>query len=322
MFGWRSLIAAVMMCVICGPLAAQTYPSKPVTIVIPSAPGGTSDLSGRIVSQYLTQELGKPFIADDHPGAGNTIGAAFVAHSAPDGYTLLITDGSHAISQSVYRHLPYDTATAFTHVALIARTSYVLVVNPRLGVKDLKGLVALAKEHPGKLTYSSAGQGTGSHLAMAMLARQTGMDLVHVPYKAGGPALTDVLTGQIDMTFVTAPASLALVQSGKLIAILSSDAAGRTPGLPNVPTAKEAGVADYSVPTYFGLTAPRGTPKAVVERLNRAINKMLAQPEVRAKFAAQGLTDTPMSAEGYAKLFNDDMQRWSSVVKAMNVHID
>jgi tripartite-type tricarboxylate transporter receptor subunit TctC len=299
----------------------QGYPLHPVKIIIPSAPGGASDLSGRIVAQYLTTALGQAFVAEDHPGAGNTLGAGLVAHSAPDGYTLLLADTSHAIAQSVYRHLPYDSNTAFTHVAMIARTPYLLVANPKLGVTDLKGLIALAKAHPGKLTYGSAGVGTGSHLAAELLALHANVDIRHIPYKAGGPALNGVLTGQVDMMFIAAPAAMGMVEAHQLVPIVQTDTE-RLPALADVPTGKEAGVPDLLIPEWFALSAPAGTPDSVVKMLNREVNKMLAQPDVQQQLARQALMASPMTSRAYADIFNSDIKRYSGVVKAAHAYID
>jgi tripartite-type tricarboxylate transporter receptor subunit TctC len=316
-----ALIAATVVSAISLPALAQ-YPEHPVTIVVPTSPGGTSDLMGRLAGQYLTQALGQTFIVENRAGAGNTVGAGVVARAAPDGYTLLLGDASNAISQSVYSNLPYNTGTAFTHVAAMSRTPYVLVVNPKLGVTDMKGLIALAKAHPGKLTYASSGVGTASHLAGALFAMRAGINMVHVPYKGGGPALSGVLSDQTDMLFIAAPSAVPLVAAKQLTAILSTDAAGRAPGLEGIPTAREQGLQDYSVIEWFGLSSAKGTPANVVQILNKAINKMLADPEVKKKLAQQGMEPMPMTAQGYADFFNNDIKRWSGVVKAANAHVD
>jgi tripartite-type tricarboxylate transporter receptor subunit TctC len=316
-----ALVAATLVTAVSLPAMAR-YPDHPVTIVVPTSPGGTSDLMGRLAGQYLTQALGQTFIVENRAGAGNTVGAGVVARSAPDGYTLLLADASNAISQSVYSHLPYDTGTAFTHVASISRTPYVLVANPKLGVTDMKGLIALAKTHPGKLTYASSGVGTASHLAGALFAMRAKIDMVHVPYKGGGPALSGVLSDQTDMLFIAAPSAVPLVAAKQLTAILSTDAAGRAPGLGGIPTAREQGLQDYSVIEWFGLSAAKGTPADVVQILNREINKMLAQPEVKKKLSAQGMEPAPMTAQAYSDFFNRDIKRWSGVVKAANAHVD
>lgn len=303
------------------PALAQDYPAHTVKIIVPSAPGGASDLSGRIVAQYLTTALGQAFVAEDHPGAGNTLGAGLVAHAPPDGYTLLLADTSHAIAQNVYRHLPYDTNTAFTHVAMIARTPYLLVANPKLGVTDMKGLIALAKERPGKLTYGSAGVGTGSHLAGELLSLSAKIDIRHIPYKAGGPALNGVLTGQVDMMFIAAPAAMGMVKAHQLVPIVQTDTT-RLPALSDVPTGKEAGLPELLIPEWFALSAPAGTPDNVVKVLNQEVNKMLAQPKIQQELANEALMATPLTPKAYADLFNGDIKRYRSVVKAANAYID
>jgi tripartite-type tricarboxylate transporter receptor subunit TctC len=314
--------AALAAAVACGPATAAKYPDHPVTIIVPIAAGGTDDLIARMAAQHLSQALGQGFIADNRPGGGNTIGGGMVARAAPDGYTLLLTDVSNTISESLHKHLSYDSASAFKQVSLLATTPYILVVNPQLGVKDVKGLIALAKAHPGKLTYASAGVGTGSHLAGALFAMQADIDVTHVPYKGGGPALNDLLGNHVDMLFVAAPSAISLVKSGRLLALMSSDANQRSAAYPDTPTSREAGLKDYSVYDWFGLSAPKGTPQPVVRALNAELNKMLALPDVKAKFAEQALVPTPMSPDAFEAFYQKDIKLWAKVVEASHTPTD
>jgi tripartite-type tricarboxylate transporter receptor subunit TctC len=306
--------ATALLTLHASPALADNYPSKPITLIVPASPGGTSDFSGRVIGEMLSKELGQPVLVDNRPGAGNTIGAALVAKAAPDGYTLLLIDTTLTISPSLAAHLPYDTGTAFTHIGLVATAPYALIVKAGSPYKSVKELVAYGRAHPGKLTYASGGTGTGPHLAGALLGSSAGLNMVHVPYKGAAPALTDLLGGQVDLMFAGIPTALAQAKAGTVLPLAITDAGGRSPALPSVPTVAEAGFPNYSVLAWFGVSGPKGMNPAVVAKLNAAINKIVEMPDVKQKLLLQGAISAPTSPQAFDKLFHADMARWAKVV--------
>jgi tripartite-type tricarboxylate transporter receptor subunit TctC len=307
------------------PLAAQAadFPSKPLSLVVPFAPGGPTDAMARVLAAALKGPLGQTVLVDNKAGAGGNLGAEAVARAAADGHTLLFgTSGPLAINQYLYPKIGYDPLKSFAPVIQIGYLPNVLVVHPAVPARSVPELVALAKARPGTLNYASSGNGASSHLAGVMFNLRAGTDLQHIPYKGTGPALNDLLGGQVTMTFTDVLTALPHIQSGKLRA-LAVTTASRSKALPEVPTLAEQGVKDMDVSVFFGIVVPAGTPSDAVARLNAAFVKVLVDPEVRGKLAAQGLeppaATTPAQLTEYMKL---EAARWQDVVKASGARLD
>ena len=306
----------------CAPFAAaQAFPAKPISFIVPFPPGGTTDVLARALAQDLAKSLGQPIIVENKPGAGATIGADYVAKAKPDGHTLLMGAVHHTIASSVYKNLPYDFQKNLTPVTMVAMVPNVLVVNPQVPAKSVKELVAQAKAAPGKLTYGSNGMGTAQHLIGAQFEQNAGVSLVHVPYKGSGPLSTDLLGGQINMTFDTITPVLQHVKSGKLRA-LAVTTAKRSPALPDVPTLDESGLKGFNIGTWFGVLAPAGTPPEVVTRLNTEVNRILQTPEFRKRMddiGAEPIGNTPAQMAAQIKT---DTERFAKLVKDANVTLE
>jgi tripartite-type tricarboxylate transporter receptor subunit TctC len=306
----------------CAPFAAaQAFPAKPISFIVPFPPGGTTDVLARALAQDLAKSLGQPIIVENKPGAGATIGADYVAKAKPDGHTLLMGAVHHAIASSVYKNLPYDFQKNLTPVTMVAMVPNVLVVNPQVPAKSVKELIAQAKAAPGKLTYGSNGMGTAQHLIGAQFEQNAGVSLVHVPYKGSGPLSTDLLGGQINMTFDTITPVLQHVKSGKLRAIAVTTAK-RSPALPDVPTLDESGLKGFNIGTWFGVLAPAGTPPEVVTRLNTEVNRILQTPEFRKRMddiGAEPIGNTPAQMAAQIKT---DTERFAKLVKDANVTLE
>ena len=307
------------------PLAAQAadFPSKPLSLVVPFAPGGPTDAMARVLAAALKGPLGQTVLVDNKAGAGGNLGAEAVARAAADGHTLLFgTSGPLAINQYLYPKIGYDPLKSFAPVIQVGYLPNVLVVHPAVPARSVPELVALAKARPGTLNYASSGNGASSHLAGVMFNLRAGTDLQHIPYKGTGPALNDLLGGQVTMTFTDVLTALPHIQSGKLRA-LAVTTASRSKALPEVPTLAEQGVKDMDVSVFFGIVVPAGTPSDAVARLNAAFVKVLVDPEVRGKLAAQGLeppaATTPAQLTEYMKL---EAARWQDVVKASGARLD
>jgi len=295
---------------------AQTFPSKPVTLVVPFPPGGPTDAMARTLAAEIKDHLGQPMIVENRAGAGGNIGADYVARAEADGHTLLFgTSGPLAINASLYRKINYDPVKSFTPVIQIGHLPNILVVNPAVPAKDVRELIAYAKAHPGKLSYASSGNGASSHLAGVLFNGIAGTDLQHIPYKGTGPALNDLLGGQVSMSFTDVLTALPYVKAGKLRA-LGIATAQRSQALPDLPTLAEQGVTGYDVSVFFGIVAPGGTPPATVAQLNKAFADALATPKVKQLFASQGLGPAPSSTpEQLGKYIGAQVTKWSSVVK-------
>jgi tripartite-type tricarboxylate transporter receptor subunit TctC len=306
----------------CAPFAAaQAFPAKPISFIVPFPPGGTTDVLARALAQDLAKSLGQPIIVENKPGAGATIGADYVAKAKPDGHTLLMGAVHHTIASSVYKNLPYDFQKNLTPVTMVAMVPNVLVVNPQVPTKSVKELIAQAKAAPGKLTYGSNGMGTAQHLIGAQFEQNAGVSLVHVPYKGSGPLSTDLLGGQINMTFDTITPVLQHVKSGKLRAIAVTTAK-RSPALPDVPTLDESGLKGFNIGTWFGVLAPAGTPPEVVTRLNTEVNRILQTPEFRKRMddiGAEPIGNTPAQMAAQIKT---DTERFAKLVKDANVTLE
>jgi len=295
--------------------AQPAYPSRPVRIVVPFPPGGTSDILARLAAEQLSAEMGQPFVVDNRAGGAANIGADAVAKAAPDGYTLLLISTVHFINAGLFGgRLPYDVVRDFAPIGLIATVSQVVLVNPALPVTTLGELIEYARARPGALNYSSAGNGSQPHLTAELFATATGTRMVHVPYRGAPQALTDVVSGQVQLTFATSPSAVPLVRAGQVRALAVTSAA-RIPALPEVPTAIEAGVPGFESVGGNGLAAPAGTPPAIVERLGAGLTRMLVRPEMRRALAEQGADARPTSPAEFARYVANEVSRWREAVR-------
>ena len=300
--------------------AAADYPSKPVKLIVPFPPGGSVDLVARLIGKSLQDELKQPFLVENKPGASGNIGAGQVAKSAPDGYTLLVgSAGVFAANQFLYANPPFDPLTAFTPIMRIVDQPNLLVVSGNSPIHSVRALIDAAKANPGKLTFGSASVGSAQHFATEVFKQQTGVDLLHVPYKGGAPALTDLMGGQIDMLFDTSPTALPYAKSGKLRA-LAITSAQRSPLLPDVPTMKEAGLPNYEVVTWTGIAAPACTPAAVVRRINAALKTALKGP-LGQQLAEAALIPVGDSPEAFRSFLQKDAANYSRLVKSANISL-
>ncbi len=312
---------ALTLSIASGSAWAQAWPSKPISLVVPFPAGGTTDVLARAVGQELSKSLGQAVVIESKPGAGATLGADFVAKSKADGYTLLMGAVHHTIASSVYKKLPYDFQKDLAPVTTVALVPNVVVVNPNVAAKTTKELLALAKANPGKLTYGSNGNGTGQHLIGAQFESMGGVELLHVPYKGSGPLTTDLLGGQITMSFDTITPVLSHIKAGKLRA-LAVTTAKRSPALPDVPTLDESGLKGFNLGTWFGVLAPAGTPRDVVVRLNAEIVKIVNSPDFKKKMEDIGADPIGNTPEQMAKQIKDDTERFAKLVKDAGVSID
>ena len=304
------------------PAAAQDYPSKPVRMIVPFGPGTSTDNIARVVANGLSKTLGQPIVVENRAGAGGVIGTEAVAKAPADGYTLLMgTVGTHAINVGLFPRLSYDPIKDFEPIALIGYTPTLLVVPQSLPVKDVAELVALAKSRPGGVSFASAGNGTSGHLAGELLKVRSGADMLHVPYKEGGMALTDVITGQVQFMFYHPAAVLPHIKAGRLRAIGVSSAR-RSVAAPEVPTVAEQGFGDFDLVAWFALYARAGTPAAVVARLRESAARLLEDKEVAASLTAQGLETTPMSPEQLAAFAQHELAKWADLVKQSGARVD
>ena len=300
---------------------AQGWPSRPVRMVIPLSPGGFADVPGRILAARLSSLLGYHVFVENRPGAGGTIGADFVAKSAPDGYTLLFTGTPHVISAWIYKKLPYEPLKDFEPVALVASGPYVLVVNPQLAVNSVRELIAAAKAQPGKIDYASSGNGSAQHLVSALFASMAGIQLSHVPYKGSGPAMQDLLGGQVKVSFAGIPNVLPHVKAGRLRALAVSTPS-RSPDLPDVPTVAEAGVPGYQATLWLNLAAPAGTPADIVQRLYAEAAKALQDAELQQSFRSAGVEASPMNPQELARFMRAEYEKWGKVVRATGATVN
>lgn len=317
----RSLLLLAGLAVSASALA-NDWPTRPVTIIVPFPAGGGTDAFARPLAAQLTKQLGKTVVIDNRGGAGGTLGAGLASRAAPDGYTFFMGGAHHAIAPSIYPKLDYDIQKDFIPVSLVATPPQVIVVNPqRVPVNDLKGLIEYAQKNPGKVNFGSAGNGTSHHLAGELFKIQTKTSLIHIPYKGAGPALQDLVAGQVDMMFDGLGSSASHIKGGKIKA-LAVAAPKRAPGFPNVPTTAEAGLPDYQVSTWYGLFAVKGTPPELVERMATEVKKALASPELQTNWQNGGSEIPTMSSSEFGAMVASEVTRWNKVVKAANVKID
>jgi tripartite-type tricarboxylate transporter receptor subunit TctC len=292
---------------------AQSYPAKPIRLIVPFVAGGGTDLTARAIAQKLTEAWGQPVIVDNRGGANGTIGVELVAKSPPDGYTLTMISSSHSVNVSLYKNLPYDLLKDLAPITQATTQPYVLVVNPRLPVTSVGDLVALAKAKPGKLNYGSSGIGGLSHLSGALFAALAGIELTHIPYKGGAPAMQDVIGGQIDMLFSTLLQSHAHIEAGKLRP-LAVTTAKRSPAAPQLPTMIEAGVPGFEVAGWYGVLAPAGTPPTIIAKLNKEIVRILRLPDVREHLATDGSEPVGSTPEEFAAHIRSEVAKWRKVI--------
>ncbi|CAB3625967.1 Bug family tripartite tricarboxylate transporter substrate binding protein [Achromobacter pestifer] len=311
---WITLAAATLAVSLTGAAAAQgTYPDRPIRLIVPFPPGGTSDVVGRIFAEALGKQIGQTVVVENRGGAGGTVGSRAVASSPPDGYTLLLgTSSTNGTNPAVYKNLPYDAVKDFTPVTQIIRVPGVIVVNKNFPAKDYASFVALIKSAPGKYSYASSGNGGATHMAMEYYKSLSGLDMMHVPYRGTGPALNDVIAGQVPILWDTAASSMAHIQSGSVRAIVVA-AKTRLPQLPDIPTFAEVGLPDYDAEMWNGLLAPAGLPKDVLAKLNDASRKALADPAVQAKYAGVGAYVVADKPDAFAAMIRDDVAKWKKV---------
>ena len=314
MRAFLGLTVAAVLAVAGGGVLAQDYPAKPVKIIVPFAAGGPADIYARFLGQRLSESLGQPFVVEDRPGAGAVIGTDAVAKSPPDGYTLLMMSNAQTVNESLIPNKPYALLRDFAPVAPVNYSDLVLVVHPSVQANTLAELIALAKAKPGKLNYASSGPGTPYHMAGELFKAMAGVDIVHVPYKGSSGARTDVLGGQVQMMFDAITTMSEHAKAGKVRA-LATTGKTRSSVLPNVPTMSEAGVPGYEAVIWLGIMAPKGTPPAIVAKLNAEITKIVNRPEVRAEWAKQGAAPMSMTPEEFARYTADDIAKWERIVK-------
>jgi tripartite-type tricarboxylate transporter receptor subunit TctC len=301
--------------------AAAGYPARAVRLVVAFTPGGPTDIVGRTVAQKLQEAWGQPVVVDNKPGAGSNIGSDMVAKAAPDGYTLLLATIANATNMSMYRNMPYDTLRDFAPITQLVSAPSVLVVSPSLPVASLRELIALAKARPGELTFASSGAGGSPHLAGELLKLRAGIDITHVAYKGAAPAMTDVISGAVSMGFMTALTAIPHMQTGKLKPIAVA-AHQRLAQIAAVPTMAEAGLPDFEVSSWNGLVAPARTPPEIVAKIHRDTVKLLALPEVRERFAAQGADPVGSTPEQFRAYIRAEIDKWERVAKASGARVD
>ncbi|WNC94486.1 tripartite tricarboxylate transporter substrate binding protein [Paraburkholderia sp. FT54] len=301
--------------------AADDYPSRPVTIIVPFAAGGSADVYARIVAQQLSAQLKQSFIVDDRPGAGAIIGTEYVAQSKPDGYTLLLISNTHTVNETLYTRKPFKLMSDFVPVAPINSSDLVLVTRPGLGVNSVADLIKLARSEPGKLSYASSGYGTPYHMAGELFKQMAGVSILHVPYKGSSNARTDVIGGQVDMMFDATTTMAGFISSGKAKALATTGTV-RSDLLPNLPTVDQSGVPKYNAVIWLGLMAPKGTPPAVVDKLNAALTRIVATPQIKASWQKQGADTMSMNPTQFTQFMNDDIKKWAQVVKVSGAKVD
>jgi tripartite-type tricarboxylate transporter receptor subunit TctC len=318
----KTVLATAVLATVSAGASAADYPTKPIRLVVPFAAAGTTDFLARAIAQKLGQNMGTSVVVDNRPGAGGNIGSDIVAKADPDGYTLLLgTVGTHAINASLYKKMPYDTVKDFAPVTLVASVPNIVVVNPSVPVKSIKELLALAKSKPGQLTFASSGNGSSIHLSGELFKSMAGVDMLHVPYKGSGPAVSDLVGGQVNLMFDNMPSSLPHVKSGRLRAIAVTGSK-RSPAVPDLPTIAESGVPGYDSVAWFGVLAPAGTPPAIVHKLNAEIIKVLKSPDVAQRLSSQGAEPVYNTPEEFSAYIKTEMGKWAKVVKASGAQVD
>jgi len=312
--------AAVLAGSLPGGAAAQTFPNKPVRLLVTYAAGGASDIVSRVIASKLTENFGQQVIVENRPGASGILASELLARSAPDGYTIIHVNVAHGANPALNAKLPYDTSNDFASVTLLALLPTILVTHPSLPVSSVRDLIALVKAKPGQLNYASAGSGSANHLAMELFMNATGIEVVHIPYKGGAPAITDLLGGQVPMMFITIPPALPHAKAGKLRVLVVSSAK-RAPTLPDVPTGAESGVPGFEFNEWQAILAPRSAPRDIVTRLNAEINKVLALPDVSERMAGLGAVVVGSTPEQLTAHIAAELARWPAVIKKAGISV-
>ena len=316
-----AFICGLLSLVLTAPANAQSYPNKPVRVVVPYPPGGPTDIVARVLFQQVSEATGQQFLVDNRAGAGGNIGAEIVAKSPADGYTLLIGTTAHAINMSLFKNLSYDVQKDFAPVSLLTQGPLVLVAHPQFPANSIKEVIELAKSKSGGLNFASSGNGQSTHLSAELFNTMAGIKMAHVPYKGSAPALTDVMSGQVDVMFDTTLSAMPFVKAGKLKALgLTSPV--RSPAAPDVPTIAESGLPGYEVFAWNGVFVPAGTPKAIIQQLNGQIRKAMLLPQVKDKFSAQGFAASWNSPENFGVFVKNEVDKWSRTVKASGATLD
>ncbi len=313
------LTTVITLCAAISTAHAQTaYPSRPVRLVVPFAPGGTNDILGRMVAEKFSEKLGQPFVADNRGGANTVVGSEIVARATPDGHTLLMVSASIAVNPSLVRKLPYDTARDFAPISNVANGPYLMVIHPAVPAKSVGEFIAWVKSQQGKVNYASTGAGSPPHLCAELLKITAGIDMQHIPYKGGGAVLPDLIAGRVPMFFGSIATLKPHVDNGRLRA-LGMTTTQRAAAMPEVPTFIESGLAGYEVNGWYGLFTTGNTPRAIVERLNSTLRQILTDADTRALFLKNGLDPAPTTAGEFAKLLNSEILKWAKVVKTAGI---
>lgn len=316
-----ALVAGIASSVAVSASGPSAYPSKPIRFVVPYPPGGGTDIIARIVQPKLSESLGQPIVIDNRGGAGGALGTEVTARSTPDGYTILFTLSSHTINPKVFK-VPYDVERDFAPISLVASLPQLIAVNPAVPINTVKDLIAVAKAKPGQLSYASVGTGSPSHIAGELLKLRAGIDIVHVPYKGGGPAVTDTIGGQVPILFVSIPAAMPFVRSGRLRPIAVTTLK-RSPAAPTVPTVAEAlGIKDFEVDSWYAMFAPAKTPRAIVERLQREISNVVQTPEIKEKLLQQGADAVGGTPEALDAVVKSELVKWQLLVRDAKIKAD
>lgn len=313
--------AAVTFLVLVGHAHAQAWPTRPITLIVPFAPGGTTDIVARAVAHKLSEQLGQPVVVDNRGGAGGNIGANVAAKAAPDGYTVFMATVAHAMAPGLYKQLPYDFVRDFDPITVVASLPNVLIVNPAIKANSVPEFIAYLKANPDKVNYGSAGPGSTEHMSGELFRSLAGVKITHVPYKGGAPMMLDLMTGQIQMAIETSASAQAQVKAGKVKA-LAVTTAMRSPAFPGVPTLKESGLPSYEVTTWYGMLVPHGTPAAVIARLYRETGKVLKDPDILKRFEDFGAVPGGESPEQFAKFIKQEIATWTRVAKEAGATIE
>lgn len=318
----RYILGSVLSLIFSSFVLGQTYPTKPIRLIIPFTPAGITDTSGRYIAEQLTNKLGQSVIVENHPGASGNIGTAMVANAEPDGYTLLLAfDGTMVINPNVFSKVNFDTVKDFAPIGKIGDAILILVANNNFPGKTLSEVISIAKKEPNGLSYGTSGTGGTPHIGGELLKQKTGANLVHIPYKGGGQALIDVLGGSIPLVYTAVAGANQYISSGKLTAIAVSSSK-RAPSMPNVPTFMESGVDNFEVSSWVGILAPAKTPKPIIERLNKALNEILQTPEAKDRLNNMGVLATPGTPEQFGNQLKTDLARYKNIVKIANIKVE
>jgi len=315
-----AFLALTATVAVAGPATAADYPTRPVKWVVPYPPAGTTDVLARIVAQWLTEKMGQPFVVENKPGAGNNLGVEYVVNSPPDGYTMLLVNPANGINATLYKKLNFNFIRDIAPVAGLVRTPNVMEVTPSLPVKTVAEFIAYCKANPGKVNMASSGSGTSVHLSGELFKSMTGCDMVHVPYKGAGPALTDLMGGTVHVLFDNLPSSIGHIKGGKLRA-LAVTSEGREPSLPGVPTVAET-VPGYEATAWFGIGMPKGTPRDVIDKVNAEVNRMLADPKMRDRLAELGGKPIGGTPEDFGKVIAAETAKWEKVVISSGAKVE